>query len=62
VEERFLLNSANKWVAQAIEDIRRTLPFPLTGGHYGVYQHATFGMVPCQAYKGESEQAVPQER
>jgi hypothetical protein len=34
VEERALLNSANKWVAQAIEDIRSTLPFPLTGGHY----------------------------
>jgi hypothetical protein len=34
VEERSLLNSANKWVAQAIEDIRASLPFPLTGGHY----------------------------
>jgi hypothetical protein len=34
VEERSLLNSANKWVAEAIEDIRNTLPFPLTGGHY----------------------------
>ena len=34
VEERALLNSANKWVAQAIEDIRSNLPFPLTGGHY----------------------------
>jgi hypothetical protein len=34
VEERSLLNSANKWVAEAIEDIRRTLPFPLIAGHY----------------------------
>jgi hypothetical protein len=34
VEERSLLNSANKWVAEAIEDIRASLPFPLTGGHY----------------------------
>jgi hypothetical protein len=34
VEERALLNSANKWVAEAIEDIRSSLPFPLTGGHY----------------------------
>jgi hypothetical protein len=34
VEERALLNSANKWVAQAIEDIRSSLPFPLTSGHY----------------------------
>jgi hypothetical protein len=34
VEERSLLNSANKRVAQAIEDIRVSLPFPLTGGHY----------------------------
>jgi hypothetical protein len=34
VEERSLLNSANKWVAQAIEDIRSALPFSLTAGHY----------------------------
>jgi hypothetical protein len=34
VEERALLNSANKWVAGAIEDIRSSLPFPLTSGHY----------------------------
>ena len=34
VEERALLNSANKWVAQAIRDIRDSLPFSLTGGHY----------------------------
>jgi hypothetical protein len=34
VEERSLLNGANKWVAEAIEDIRASLPFPLTGGHY----------------------------
>jgi hypothetical protein len=34
VEVRSLLNGANKWVAQAIEDIRDCLPFPLTGGHY----------------------------
>jgi hypothetical protein len=34
VEERALLNSANKWAAQAIEDIRSSLPFPLTAGHY----------------------------
>jgi hypothetical protein len=34
VEEGSLLNRANKWVAQAIEDIRASLPFPLTGGHY----------------------------
>jgi hypothetical protein len=34
VEERALLNSANKWVTQAIEDIRVCLPFPLTAGHY----------------------------
>jgi hypothetical protein len=33
-EERALLNSANKWVADAIEDIRSSLPFPLTAGHY----------------------------
>ena len=34
VEERALLNRANKWVAEAIEDIRSRLPFPLSGGHY----------------------------
>ena len=34
VEERALLNSANKWVALAIEDISASLPFPLTGCHY----------------------------
>jgi hypothetical protein len=34
VEERALLNAANKWVAEAIQDIRGSLPFPLTGGHY----------------------------
>jgi hypothetical protein len=34
VEERSRLNSANKWVAEAIEDIRASLPFPLTKGHY----------------------------
>ena len=34
VEERALLNSANKWAALAIEDIRASLPFPLTAGHY----------------------------
>jgi hypothetical protein len=34
VEERALLNGANKWVAESIEDIRVSLPFPLTGGHY----------------------------
>ena len=34
VEERALLNSANRWVALAIQDIRASLPFPLTGGHY----------------------------
>jgi hypothetical protein len=34
VEQRSLLNSANKWVVEAIEDIRASLPFPLTAGHY----------------------------
>ena len=34
VEERSLLNSANLRVAKAIEDIRISLPFPLTAGHY----------------------------
>jgi hypothetical protein len=34
VEERALLNGANKWAAKAIEDIRASLPFPLTGSHY----------------------------
>jgi hypothetical protein len=34
VEERSPLNGANKWVAEAMEDIRASLPFPLTGGHY----------------------------
>jgi hypothetical protein len=34
VEERVLLNRANTWVADAIEDIRSSLPFPLTAGHY----------------------------
>jgi hypothetical protein len=34
IEERALLNSANKWVAGAIEDISGNLPFPLTAGHY----------------------------
>jgi hypothetical protein len=33
-EERALLNSANKWAAEAMEGIQRGLPFPLTGGHY----------------------------
>jgi hypothetical protein len=34
VEERAPLNGANKWVAEAIENIRVSLLFPLTGGHY----------------------------
>ncbi|MHB9293795.1 hypothetical protein Holit_03426 [Hollandina sp. SP2] len=34
VEERSLLNSTNKWVAEVIEVIRVSLPFPLTGGQY----------------------------
>ena len=34
VEERALLNGANRWAALAIQDIRASLPFPLTGGHY----------------------------
>jgi hypothetical protein len=34
VEERSLLNSANKRVAEAIGDIRASLSFPLTGDHY----------------------------
>ena len=34
VEERALLNGANKWTEQAIQDIHNSLPFPLTGGHY----------------------------
>jgi len=33
-EERALLNGANKWAKEAIEDIRSGLPFPLTGSHY----------------------------
>jgi hypothetical protein len=32
VEERALLNRANTWVVDAIEDIRGSLPFPLTAG------------------------------
>jgi hypothetical protein len=34
VEERAPLNGADKRAAQAIEDIRASPPFPLTGGHY----------------------------
>jgi hypothetical protein len=34
VEERALLNAANKWVVEAIQDIQGSLPFPLTAGHY----------------------------
>jgi hypothetical protein len=34
IEERALLNSANLWVKEAIENIRNSLPFPMTGGHY----------------------------
>jgi hypothetical protein len=36
VEERSPLNGANKWVAEVIEDIRASPPFPLTGGHYDI--------------------------
>jgi hypothetical protein len=34
VEERSLLNSANRWVQEAMPNIRSELPFPMTGAHY----------------------------
>jgi hypothetical protein len=34
VEERALLNGANKQAAEAVEDVRTSLPFPLTDGRY----------------------------
>jgi hypothetical protein len=34
IEERSLLNAANRWVFEAFSDIRRALPFPMKGAHY----------------------------
>jgi hypothetical protein len=34
IEERSLLNAANRWVTVAISDIQTDLPFPLTAAHY----------------------------
>jgi hypothetical protein len=34
VKERSILNGANKRAAEAIEDIRVSLPFPLIRGYY----------------------------
>jgi hypothetical protein len=34
IEERSLLNSANKWTQEAITDIRDGLPYPMKGGHW----------------------------
>jgi hypothetical protein len=34
IEERALLNAGNKWVQQAIPEIRDSLPFPMLGAHY----------------------------
>ncbi|MDR0997727.1 MAG: hypothetical protein LBL70_01560 [Treponema sp.] len=65
VEERFLLNSANKRVGEAIEDIRASLPFPLTQAIMRTawsLSTGRFGMVPCQADKGDSEQTLSQEQ
>jgi hypothetical protein len=34
IEERSLLNAANRWVFDAFSDIQRELPFPMKGSHY----------------------------
>jgi hypothetical protein len=34
VQERSLLNSANRWVQEALSNITNGLPFPMTGAHY----------------------------
>jgi hypothetical protein len=34
IEERALLNAANRWVQEAIPEIKASLPFPLRGAHY----------------------------
>jgi hypothetical protein len=34
IEERALLNGANKWAKEAIEDVEGNLPFPMVGSHY----------------------------
>jgi hypothetical protein len=34
IEERSLLNAANKWVQEAISDIKANLPFQMIGAHY----------------------------
>jgi hypothetical protein len=34
IEERALVNAANRWVQQAMADIQANLPFPLIGAHY----------------------------
>jgi hypothetical protein len=34
IEERALVNAANRWVYDAFSDIQGSLPFPLTGAHY----------------------------
>jgi hypothetical protein len=34
IEERSLLNAANRWVKAAIDDIDTGLPFPMKGAHY----------------------------
>jgi hypothetical protein len=34
IEERALLNAANRWVFEAFSDIQGGLPFPLRGAHY----------------------------
>jgi hypothetical protein len=34
IEERALLNAANRWVQEAISNIQSELPFPMKGSHY----------------------------
>jgi hypothetical protein len=34
IEERSLLNSANRWVKEAISNIESEIPFPMKGSHY----------------------------
>ena len=34
IEERSLLNAANRWVFEAFSALQRELPFPLKGAHY----------------------------
>jgi len=47
-EERALLNAANKWVQEAIPEVKESLPFPMTGAHYdnGMEFIRPFGRLP----------------